>query len=300
MENYIFRSMNSEICLQGLSAELNQEIHELFNTLQALLSRFDAASDVCLLNSSVGSWQIVHPLTFAVLSDACTAFVETDGLYNPFLGNILAAGGYDKSFEQLHPSADTPSYIRHRHSFTTNQLLDFDHANMRVRLADAAAIDLGGYAKGWAAQLAFQYLLGRGCSQGLIDAGGDIIGWGRDWEIDISHPLGDNKIIASIHNEGVCAIATSNTIYRRWRNSDQTVSHHIIDPRSLQAANSDLIQVSIIADNLTKAEQFTKCMLILGVEDGISWLEQHWPHIGYILVTTHGQILTKSRQQLAK
>lgn len=295
MKNYIFRAMNCEFCLQGLTAAQNLELQELFQNLQALLSRFEANSDVCLLNKQPNSWCDVHPLTFAVLTDAYQAFVQTGGLYNPFLGNILASFGYNKSFELLQQSTDLLHTAKHQATTLPNCPLEFDNEQLRVRLTEPASIDLGGYAKGWATQLAFQHLLSSGSSQGLIDAGGDIIGWGNSWEIDIASPFKEHKIIASITTNGMCAIATSNTVYRRWCDTDQTVAHHIIDPRTLQVANSDLVQVSIVTDNLAQAEQFTKCLLILGLEAGTSWLKEHWPQLGYILVTNNGRIITKNR-----
>lgn len=295
MENHIFRAMNCEFCLQGLTIEQNRDIQAIFDNMQALLSRFEAGSDVCLLNNNPNIWHQVQPLTFAVLHDAYSAFIETDGLYNPFLGKVLNVIGYDKSFEQLEKSRSEFSQIRHSLSAPPIQPLQFDKPNMCVKLAPDVSIDLGGYAKGWSAQLAYQYLAGQGSKQGLIDAGGDIIGWGQAWEIDICDPFDDSKNILSITTNGLCAIATSSTTYRRWLNSDLTTAHHIIDPRTLQATKSDLVQVSILADNLAKAEQFTKCLLILGAQEGTTWLQERYPDLGYVLVTNTGKIITKNK-----
>lgn len=295
MDNYIFQAMNCEFCLQGLTSEQSQEIQGLFENMQALLSRFEANSDVCLLNNNPGTWQQVQPLTFAAIHDAYRAFEETGGLYNPFLGNVLSAIGYNKSFEQLTQSTAGFMPMKHGISSIARHPLQLDKPNLSVKLAKDAGIDLGGYAKGWSAQLAYQYLVSQGSKQGLIDAGGDIIGWGRDWEIDISDPFDNSKNIVSITTNGLCAIATSNIIYRRWCNPDRTIAHHIIDPRTLQAAKSDLVQVSILADNLAKAEQFTKCLLILGSDEGTAWLQEHCPELGYILVTDKGNLITKNK-----
>ena len=68
---------------------------------------------------------------------------------------------------------------------------------------------------------------------------------------------------------------------RRWQRDGQTM-HHLIDPRTGQPAQTDALSVSVIADRTVMAEVYAKAALVLGVEQGLNFL-QHLPGIeGFI------------------
>ena len=58
-----------------------------------------------------------------------------------------------------------------------------------VRLSKPGCIDLGGIAKGFAVDLAIAALKDAGCERGLVNAGGDLRGFGPEpWPVTIVHP----------------------------------------------------------------------------------------------------------------
>src|SRR5207248_5339725 len=77
-----------------------------------------------------------------------------------------------------------------------------------VRLLKPCCIDLGGIAKGFAVDLAVDALRQAGCERGLINAGGDLRGFGPEpWPVSIVHPLTRRPLVAiDIDDE---ALATS-------------------------------------------------------------------------------------------
>jgi thiamine biosynthesis lipoprotein len=59
-----------------------------------------------------------------------------------------------------------------------------------VRLLRSACIDLGGIAKGFAVDRAIDALRNAGAKRGLVNAGGDVCGFGAEaWPVDVVHPL---------------------------------------------------------------------------------------------------------------
>jgi thiamine biosynthesis lipoprotein len=77
-----------------------------------------------------------------------------------------------------------------------------------VRLLKPGCVDLGGIAKGFAVDRAIDALRHAGCERGLVNAGGDVCGFGSErWLVQVVHPL-TRQPIASIELSD-CALATS-------------------------------------------------------------------------------------------
>ena len=155
-------------------------------------------------------------------------------------------------------------------------------------------LDFGGVAKGWAAEQAAQRLAEFGPA--LVSAGGDIaISAGLSdtglWPVTIDDPFNPGQIIATL-GLGACGIASSGTDYRRWKQGGRW-NHHIIDPRSGQPAQTDLIATSVIAPTTTQAEMAAKTTLILGSQDGLKWIETR-PELSALLVLETGDVISSS------
>ncbi|MBP2666717.1 MAG: hypothetical protein H6Q76_1697, partial [Firmicutes bacterium] len=174
--------------------------------------------------------------------------------------------------------------------------LEMDSHKQQVRLSPFAAIDVGGIAKGWTAQRAADGLMAAGIRGGLIDAGGDVVLWGKEpaqgvWGIGVADPLGSGEDIAEFWVEGLTAIATSSVVKRRWQNPGQDPAHHILDPRTGVSAASDLLQATVVARDLSIAEQYAKCLLVLGSAAGVPWLAQRRPDLAFVVVRVDGTIV---------
>ena len=77
-----------------------------------------------------------------------------------------------------------------------------------VRLLEPGCIDVGGIAKGFAVDRAIDALRQAGCERGLVNAGGDVRGFGsKHWQIGIVHPL--TRIPIGVVKLADSALATS-------------------------------------------------------------------------------------------
>lgn len=301
-----FTTMNTQFLLDGLSEADCSTIKKLMFHAEATFSRFREDSEVSLINRNKGQWVKVSPLTFRLLEDAYLAFQGTEGIFNPFLGTHIQRIGYKCAFDLLpqEPSSHIGSradvmQIPDVSAFLLSDCgsyLQFDQVELKVCLSPFADLDLGGIAKGWIAQYAAEQFIIRGVPCGLIDAGGDVILWGKEprqqlWGVEVAHPFYQDQCIADLWLEGMTAMATSNIIKRSWLSPSGEKVHHILDPRTGMPANSDLIQVTVLTRDLTTSEQYAKCLLILVSEVGFSWLSKHAPAAAYIAVRNDGKIL---------
>ncbi|MDQ1912034.1 FAD:protein FMN transferase [Paenibacillus sp. GD4] len=286
-----FHAMNTRIVTIGLPESAELETEHWFSLVECSLSRFREDSELSKLNRSEGRPFLATPLLYEVLSAAHQYYVETKGLFNPYMGNQLRTLGYSGSFEQVDgiaPAACTvipPAPVPAR----------FDAGMQSIVLAKQASVDLGGFAKGWCAHQQSLRLQRDGISSGAIGAGGDIAYWGHPedaWELGIASPWDSREDLLTLQLRGTMGIATSSTAKRRWSDKAGRVHHHILDPRSGESVKSDLLQATVFAPTLVEAEIYAKCVLILGADAGIRWLTERHPSCAVIAVTPGGSLLS--------
>ena len=99
-----------------------------------------------------------------------------------------------------------------------------------------------GMGKGWTVNRASDLLHGEGPF--FLNAGGDIYAGGapdhpKGWAVEIEDPLDANQRIAHVRIRDR-ALATSTISRRNWLQGNRRV-HHLIDPRSRDAAELDVL-----------------------------------------------------------
>jgi thiamine biosynthesis lipoprotein len=159
--------------------------------------------------------------------------------------------------------------------------------------------DLDGVAKGWLADRAAARL--RDWPGALVDADGDIalhVTPGVEWLIGVADPRGTGDgLLATFAFGGSDAVrqsfgvATSGTSVHRWAHPGGHVTHHLIDPRTLDAARTDLVQATVVAQTAREAEAFAKAAVILGSAAGLRFLEQS-AAVAAILLTDGGETIS--------
>ncbi|MFN8472400.1 MAG: FAD:protein FMN transferase [Anaerolineae bacterium] len=288
-----FRAMNCEMgaWVVATDAELAQQrlaaVEVFIHATEVSLSRFRPESELSRLNARTGETVAVSKTLADVLALALTGARETDGIYDPTILDALEAAGYDRSFEKVSDDARPPVAVAPRQVGWRD--IQLDVATRRVQVPRGIRLDLGGIAKGWTADRAAGMLAQVGPC--LVDAGGDIVARGQPlewptWPVGIADPRNADEDLAllMVSDRG---IATSGTDYRRWRRGEK-VQHHIIDPRTRQPAQTDLLSVTVIAPTAAHADLYAKVALILGSQAGRSLLEKT-PGVEGLLINEMGE-----------
>ena len=304
-----FQAMNTDFLVDGVSEAAALSVQDRVRGAEATFNRFSPDSEISRINRMTGEWTSVSPLTFDLLTDAVEAFQVTDGIFNPFMGMALQELGYDRSFDLLQKVRARTEFAEGRkwaaddawQSFETlmgsDLPLELDWQHHTVKLRSGVALDVGGIAKGWIAQRAADGLMAQGVASGLVDAGGDVVLWGREprqgvWWIGVADPMGSGEDIADFWCGGLTAMATSSVVKRSWQAPGRGVVHHILDPRTGLSTQSDLLQITVLARDLSVAEQYAKCLIVLGSAVGFQWISQRQPNLAYIGVQRDGLIRT--------
>lgn len=152
-------------------------------------------------------------------------------------------------------------------------------------------LDLGGVAKGYAADRAAAVLAAKGIKNAIVSVAGDIRVMGRRpdgraWRIGIQHPREKEKTIAVLELSDI-SISTSGD-YERFQVINNKRYHHILDART-GLPSTGVESVTVIGDRGAVTDPLTTALFILGPKEGIKIAKQ----LGYeaLFVDERGNVI---------
>jgi len=296
MEYDEFQAMNTiiQVAMEGepdLTGEGFEIARQFVADSEQRFSRFRKDSELTALNNSSGSWFEASSNLFELVQESLELYSLTDGLFDPSILPALIAAGYDRSFDEIHPTSVIPTHSASRMKRSDLENIRTDRVNQAIRLPAGLMLDLGGVAKGWIAAQAVRRLE-QYCSACAVSAGGDLALSGLpigepDWKIALEDPRDPQQVLAVLKS-GPGALATSSVTKRRWMQAGQE-HHHIIDPRNWLPADPAWLSVTVWAQKATLAEAFAKSLLIAGPQEAPS-LAARIPGLRFIAVDPHGSL----------
>lgn len=223
--------------------------------IERLASRFDPSSELSRLNAA-GDGQVSTDL-LRLITLALAMRQVTDGRFDPTVHEAIVAAGYDRPLDRLPIDAGAAAP-----AMPAGGDVQVDPRTGRVTLGAGTCLDLGGIAKGWAADRVADVLGAHGDC--LVSIGGDIAVRGRHdrgpWPVEVMH--GDESRVIGLARGG---LATSGTDRRRWLR-DGVQMHHVIDPATGAPSTTDLMRVTAVADDAATAEAWATALLLAGRE----------------------------------
>jgi len=174
----------------------------------------------------------IAPGMIPIIRDATRYSEQSQGLFNPAIGNLIRLWGFQSdTFKAKLPDPAKIAELVRANPQMRDIVIDgilFHSTNPAVRL------DLGGYAKGYALDVAARYLRSQGVKNALINIGGNVLALGqhgdRPWRVGIQNPRGPGPIATLDLRDGE-AIGTSGD-YQRYFEVGGKRYCHIIDPRT--------------------------------------------------------------------
>jgi thiamine biosynthesis lipoprotein len=257
MQTVAFHAMGTDVELlldATPSAESNLALlaaGDEFERLEALLSRFRPDSELSALNRT-GSLH-AGPDLLRLARLAIEARERTGGRFDPTVHDALVAAGYNRTFAEV--AAGDVAVASPARCLGG---VAVDEESGLIELEPGTRLDLGGIAKGYAADRACDLLEASGPC--LVNAGGDLAARGRAWPVGVETPEGT---ITLELEDG--AMATSGRDRRRWTTRDGE-AHHLIDPATGAPADSDLLRVTVVASTAVEAEVLAKALFLAGAE----------------------------------
>ncbi|MCE5194022.1 MAG: FAD:protein FMN transferase [Nitrospiraceae bacterium] len=242
--------------------------------LETLLNFFSEKSELSEINKNAGIKPVkVSPETFDIFEKALYVSEKTYGAFDITTGSQIVLWDFTK---KIKPD-DLEIKKRLRLVNYKNIILNKKEQTVYLKKKNMSA-DLGGIAKGYAADKATEILKANGIRAGLVAIAGDIKAFGmkpdgKPWKIGIRNPRqkGEkDEIIATI--ELVDSAVSTSGDYERYFISNGKRYHHILDPKTGYPSAFSQTAV-VIAKNGYIADSFSTGVFIIGYKKGLSLLD---------------------------
>ena len=279
----VFHSMGIAVhcTLVGVTKEnANERVAEaerIFNAYDTRFSRFKETSELHRLNTSAGVPQKVSIEMFQVLKKCVALAKETDGVFDPSVGSILASYGYG-----LPANFTLPDPI------PTYESIIFNERELEITLAPGQVLEPASIVKSMAIDNVAQAF--HGIPGFMINAGGDIVTQGafengQLWNIAIQDPRDPRAILTAIGVQNA-GIATSG-IYQTHGEHKGKQWHHLINMQRGDSAHG-IMSATVVAPTCAQADTEATLAILLGPSLGIMRLEQS--SFPYFLILDDGTI----------
>lgn len=264
-----------------------QHLHDQLHAWKPLANNQPSELGALNLAFSQGKESMsISPQLENILRDASALSIKSQGLFNPAIGHLIGTWGFQRDeFNAVNIDESTiNSWVK-----VNPRMTDIVINNHTAYSNNSAVkLDLGGYAKGYALDVAVDYLRKQQVKHALINIGGNIIALGQHgqnpWRVGIQHPR-QPTAIATLDLPDGWAIGTSGD-YQRYFMLNGKRYCHIIDPRTgypvqhtqavtvlIPPQTQHQTQAGVLSDVASKpifietAENKSKAAAMLGVEN---------------------------------
>lgn len=193
--------------------------------------------------------------------------LRSDHLFNPAIGDLIAAWGFHRDSPAQHAP---PSKQEIERLLAGNPRMDNIYFN-GPRIASvnqAVQLDLRGYARGLAVDMAVRKLQAMGIPAARVDAGGKLRVYGtrgdKPWQVEIRNPFKPGTLARFQATQDEAA-ATTAMDEQQYESVGRRV-HPIIDPRTGYPAQG-VSSVTVIHPDATTADAASTALFIAG-KDG--------------------------------
>lgn len=295
---YIFDTVvNIKLYDDAKAEEHLDHIDTMLKTLDKELSRTLEGSQLYKVNEEAGKQPVeVSENTVAVVKRSIAYAEDSGGLFDPTVGGLVDLWNIGNGGEHV----PEPEDLQRELNLVGYKDIVLDEAKRTVFLKrPGMVLDLGGIGKGYAADEVARYLREEGVKSALVDLGGSsiiVIGSkpnGNSWNIGLQDPDSSRGISVGTIRLNDHVIDTSG-IYERYFIEDGVMYHHILDPRTGAPAQNDLKSVTILADNAMDADALSTFVYVMGLEDGLQYMENLGDDTEAMFITADDKIYVTS------
>jgi len=287
-ENRVMMDTFCTITVVSASEEKAKEAIEAgfgeIKRMETLFNNFSPDSEISIVGKSAGVKPAgVSKETLDLIEKTIDISEMTDGAFDPTVAPVLKLWRF--SGRPANPAIPAGDAIEDARELVDYRKIKTDGAASEIFLErKGMELDLGGIAKGYAADKAVEAIKAEGIRAALVAIAGDIRGYGlsatgKPWKVGIQDPRPVNPdsekpwedIFASVYLKD-SAISTAGD-YQRFFMKNGKRYHHIIDPKTGYPSESGLISVSVIAPEGYISDGIDTAVLVLGAEKGMKLLE---------------------------
>ena len=268
-------------------SDLHDSIKAALQAFDNSLSMFNPHSVLSAVNANRDT--TTDALFEAMWTEATEVYALSGGAFDITVAPLVKAFGFGRKSDQL--STISPQTID-----SIRQFVGFDKVklvNHHVYKSDRRVqIDGGAVAKGQACDVIAELLSEHGCTNYLVDIGGEVVARGVNdkgeaWRIGITKPNLNNEgaqeelqeilAVSDIH------MATSGN-YRNFYYAGEERRSHTIDPRTGYPVQHSLLSATVVSSSCMRADALATACMVLGAEEALDMIERAQDAACYLIV----------------
>lgn len=278
----LFDSQNQDILDKAFNRVEELEDQLSINKANTLLDEVNA-------NSGIQPTQ-VNPDMFNVIQKGLYYSDLTAGSFDITIGPLV------KLWNIGFPEARVPSQneIDATLPLVGYSLITLDKTNQTIFLRQPGMIiDLGGIAKGYAADEIVEILKENGINHAIVDLGGNVYTLGSKvdgspWKVGVQDPFNPRGDIIG-HLPIINKSVVTSGIYERYLEEDGKKYHHILNPADGYPFNNEIAGVTIVSDYSIDGDALSTSVFSKGIEEGLSFVDG-LEGIEAIFISTDNQV----------
>lgn len=248
--------------------------------LNRQMSHYDPESELSRFNAArAGEPMTISPDFARVLDYAVKLNQESQGAFDPTIGVLINLWGFgEASWNGLIPNKAQTDVAR---QMTGCQHLVF-HSQIRIgKDIDELMLNLGAVARGYAADEMARFIKSQGYPNVLVDLGGEMVALGvspegRPWQVGVEKPIYEqspSRQVEFVIPMSGRALSTTGDYRRFFEDRQGRFYSHLVDPRTGAPVDHPLASVTAIANTCLEADGLATALYVMGLEDGLRFIE---------------------------
>ena len=269
----------NEITLYNIKKEhgkrILKECESILIDIDNKMSCQISSSEISKINDNAGiDYVSVSDDTYNVIKEAIDFSKISNDTFDISIGPIIDLWGIGTDNAKVPTKEDIQSKL----SLVNYKNILLDENTHSVKLSKKnMKIDLGGIAKGYAADKIYAYLKEENLESALINLGGNIYALGtksnnQPFSIGIQDPTkarGNSIGNIKISNKSV----VTSGIYERYLEFNDKIYHHMLDPHTGYPFDNNLSSVTIVSDTSMICDALSTTTFGLGIEGGMKLID---------------------------
>ena len=247
-----------------------------------LFSSYNKESIIWKLNHGVIEGHNLPGELFDLITLSDSIWKISGGAFDVSLGNLIELWGFGSEKISI-PGKEKLSENLSASGWQNVQIKN----DKSIVVLQNTKLDFGAVAKGYAVDKAVQMLEQSKVPAALVNAGGEVKGFGSDWVVGIQHPRKKNEILEKIKLHGM-SVATSGD-YEQYFEANGKRYHHILNPKTGMPAN-ECQSVTVISKENKIADALATAVFVLGPKKGME-LVNKIDDIEAMIIDSNGETL---------
>lgn len=267
LKGFVFGTTYKITYLQA-SKNYQQQIDSLFLKMNQSLSNYLPTSDISKINKG-DTTIVIDDYFLEVFNKSKRIYTETNGFFDPTVGNLVNAWGFGSKNQKLNLTDD--EVVKQMDLVGLNKIV-LENRKI-IKENSEMYLDFNSIAKGYGIDVIARFLEGENIDNFLVEIGGEIRTKGfkeanKPWSIKLVDPLNSKENTGfKIINLSNKSMATSGN-YRKFRIAENGKKYvHTINPKTGYATESNLLSASVIASlDCADVDAYATAFMAMGLE----------------------------------